>query len=120
MTQTCTCLYSSNLTPHAVVVVHMIKLQDHFHLTRRTEPVGVKQDLHSLQASGKSHNVHLWYVSRFELLQKRMDTKDQAPFSIGVVIPGNVRLAFWSGSVYTTQKGWYQGRGFPILGGGRR
>jgi len=42
-----------------VVVVRMIKLQDHFLLTRRTEPVGVKQDLHSLQASGKSHNVHL-------------------------------------------------------------
>jgi len=41
------------------VVVRMIKLQDHFLLTRRTEPVGVKQDLHSLLASGKSqsHNV---------------------------------------------------------------
>jgi len=42
-----------------LVVVRMIKLQDHFLLTRRTELVGVKQDLHSLQASGKSHNVHL-------------------------------------------------------------
>jgi len=42
-----------------VVVVHMIKLQDHFLLIRRTEPIGVKQDLHSLQASGKSDNVHL-------------------------------------------------------------
>jgi len=41
-----------------MIVVRMIKLQDHL-LTRRTEPVGVKQDLHSLQASGKSHKVHL-------------------------------------------------------------
>jgi len=40
-----------------VVVVRMIKLRDHFVLT--TEPVGVKQDLHSLQESGKSDNVHL-------------------------------------------------------------
>jgi len=34
--------------------VHMIKLQDHFLLTSK-RPVGVKQDLHSFQASGKSH-----------------------------------------------------------------
>jgi len=73
----------------------MNKLQDHFLLIRRTEPVGVKQDLHSLQASGKSHNVHLWYVPRVELLQNRMDTKNPAPSSIGVVIPGSVWLAFW-------------------------
>ena len=41
-----------------VVVVRMIKLQDHFLLTRRTKLVWVKQDLYSLQASGKSHDVH--------------------------------------------------------------
>jgi len=99
---------------HIVVDVRMTKLRDHFLLTRRTEPVGVKQDLHSLQASGKSHNVHLWYVPRFELLQNRMDTKDPVPSSIGVVIPGSVRLAFWGGSVYTTPSGWAQGRGFPF------
>ena len=67
----------------------MIKLQDHFLLTRRTEPVGLMRilshfSLHSLQASRKTHNVHLWYVPRFELLQNRMDTKDPAPSSIGV------------------------------------
>ena len=76
----------------------MIKLQDIFPLTRRIDPVGVKQDLHSLQASGKRHIVHLWYVPQFELLQNRMDTKDPAPSSIGVKIPGSVRLAFWGGS----------------------
>jgi len=92
----------------------MINLQDHFLLTRRTEPVGVKQDLHSLQASGKSDNVHLWYVPRFELLQNRMDTKDPVPSSISVVIPRSVRLAFWGSSVYTTQSSWAQGRGFPL------
>ena len=69
----------------------MIKLQDHFLLTRRSEPVGVKQDLHSLQASGKSHNVHLWYVPLFELLQNRMHTKDPVPSSMGVLIPGSVK-----------------------------
>jgi len=104
---------------HVVVVVRMIKQQQNFLLTRRTEPVGVKQDLHSLQASGKSHNGHLWYVPRFELLQNRMDTKDPVPSSIGVVIPGIVRLAFWGGSVYTTPSaepkvgvshlGWWKG-----------
>ena len=57
---------------------------------------------------------HLWYVSRFELLQNRMNTKDPVPSSIGVVIPGNVRLAFWGGSVYTTQSGKVQRRGFPL------
>jgi len=31
-----------------VVVVHMIKLQDHFPPTRRTEPNGVEQNPHSL------------------------------------------------------------------------
>jgi len=36
---------------HFYLVVRLIKLQDHFLLTRCTEPVGVKQDLHSLQAS---------------------------------------------------------------------
>ena len=97
-----------------VVVVGMIKLQDHFLLTRRTEQVGVKQDLHSLQTSGKSHNVHLWYFPRFGLLQNRMDTKDPVPSSIGVVIPGSVRLAFWGGSVYTTPSGEAQDWGFPL------
>ena len=42
-----------------VVVVRMIKLQDHFPLARRTEPVGLKQDMHSLQASGTKHILHL-------------------------------------------------------------
>jgi len=72
----------------------MIKLQDRFLLTRRTEPVEVKQDLQSLQASGKSHNVHLWYVPTFELLQNPMDTKDPVQSSIGVVIPWSFWLAF--------------------------
>jgi len=92
----------------------MIKLQNHFLLTMRTEPVGMKQDLHSLQASGKSHRVHLWYAPRFELPQNRMDTKGPVPSSISIVIPGSVRLAFWGGSVYATQSGWAQGRGFPL------
>jgi len=77
-----------------VVVVRMIKLQDHFLRTRRTEPLWVKQDLHSLQTSGKSDNVHLRYVPRFELLQNSLDTKDPVPSYMGVVIPGSVQLAF--------------------------
>ena len=48
----------------------------------------------ALQASGKSDNVNLWYLPRFELLQNRMDNKDPEPSSIGVLIPGSVRLAF--------------------------
>jgi len=58
-------LYLSLLSEHysciflCKLVVRMIKLQDNFLLTRRTVPVGVKQDLHSLQATGKSHNVCL-------------------------------------------------------------
>jgi len=68
----------------------MIKLQDHFLLTRRTQTVGVKRDLHSLQAVATS----IYDVPRFELLQNRMDTKDPAPSSIGVLIPGSVQLAF--------------------------
>ena len=35
------------------------------------------------------------------------------PLSIGVVIPGSVRLAFWGGSVYTTPSGEAQDWGFP-------
>jgi len=92
----------------------MIKLQDHFLLIRRTGLMGWKQDLHSLQASGKSYNVNLWYFPRFGLLQNRMDTKDPVPFSIGVLIPGSVWLSFWGDSVYTTPSGWAQGRGFPL------
>ena len=95
-------------------LVRVMKLQDHFLLTRRTEPVGVKQDLHSLQASGKSHNVHLWHVPRFGLLQNRMDTKDPVPSSIGAVITRNAWLAVWGGSVYTTPSGLAQGRGLPL------
>ena len=92
----------------------MIKLQDHFLLTRPTEPVRMKQDLQSLKASGESYNVHLWYVPRFELFQNCMETKGLVPFFIGVVIPGSVRLAFWGGSVYTTQSSCNHGRGFPL------
>jgi len=65
-------------------------------------------------ASGKSDNVHLWDVPRFELLQNRMDTKDHMSSSIGIVITRRVQLSFWGGSVYTMQGGWAQGQGFPL------
>ena len=91
------CIFLQTIVLHnkhklEMIFVRMIKQQDHL-LTRRTEPVGVKQDLHSLQASGKSHKAHLWYVPRFELLQNRMDTKGPVPSSIGKLIPGRLLKA---------------------------
>ena len=91
------CIFLQTIVLHnkhklEMIFVRMIKQQDHL-LTRRTEPVGVKQDLHSLQASGKSHKAHLWYVPRFELLQNRMDTKGPVPSSIGKLISGRLLKA---------------------------
>jgi len=57
---------------------------------RRAKVPLQKQDLHSLQASGKIHNIHLWYVPRFELLQNRMDTNDPVPYGHQ-----------WSGAIWT-------------------